>query len=71
MSKCVITDSIFNNGIHDITYIAPEKSLNYSPENDNCILILKEKRITIKSVFPEAEIYCRKSFKSLGDSFIA
>ena len=61
MSECgvLIIDSIFNDRIHDIvlifTYIAPEKSPIYSPENDDGIL--NEKIFTIKSVYLEAEIF--------------
>ena len=65
MSECVLLliDSIFNDGIHDIvlifTYVEPEKSPIYSPENDDgiIIVILIEKIFTIKSGYPEAEIF--------------
>ena len=65
MSECVVllidTCSIFNDGIHDMvlifTYVAPEKSPIYSPENDEWIAILNEKIFTIKSVYPEADIF--------------
>ena len=49
MSECVVLliDSVFNDGIHNIvlifTYVAPESSPIYSPENDDEIVILKEK----------------------------
>ena len=63
MSECVILsiDSFFNDGKHAIvlifTNVAPEKSPIYSPDNDDRIVILNEKNVTIKSVYPEAEIF--------------
>ena len=51
MSECVVLliDSIFNDALHDIvlifTYVAPEKSPIYPPENDDGIIILNEKNI--------------------------
>ena len=62
MSECVVLliDSIFNDKIHNIvlifTYVVPEKSPIYSPENDDEIVILNEKNIIIKSVYPEADM---------------
>ena len=53
--------SIFNDMIHDIiliiTYVAPEKSPIYSSKNNDGIVILIEKIFTIKSVYPEADIF--------------
>ena len=56
MSECVVllTDSIFNDGVHDIvlifTYVAPMKSPIYSPENVDEIVIMNEARKTITCV---------------------
>ena len=47
--KSFSINSISNEGIHDIvlifTYVAPEKSSIYSPENDDGIVILNERNI--------------------------
>ena len=62
MSECVVLllkGQYFEN-INDIvlvfTYIAPERSPIYSPENDNGIMILNEKIFDIKSNYPNADI---------------
>ena len=56
----LLIDRLFNDRIHDIililTYVAPEKSPIFSPENDE-IVIFNEKIFTIKSVYSEAELF--------------
>ena len=57
----IYTKTVLNDGIHGIvlifTYVAPEKSPFYSTENDDGIVSLNEKILTIKYVYPEAEIF--------------
>ena len=71
MSECVVLliDSIFSDKIHDIFliftywYVAPKKS-PISPENDDEIVIFNEKIFTIKSVYPDAEIFLAGDFNA-------
>ena len=52
--------SEFYESINDIvlifTYIAPERSPIYTPENDDGIILLNEKLLEIRSVYPKADI---------------
>ena len=62
MTECIVLllNGDFFEVINDIilifTYVAPERSPIYSPENDDGIVILNEKLTNIKSTYPNAEI---------------
>ena len=62
MTECIVLllNGDFFEVINDIilifTYVAPERSPIYSPENDDGIVILNEKLTNIKSSYPNAEI---------------
>ena len=50
----------FYESVNDIllifTYIAPERSPIYTPENDDGIVLLNEKLLEIRSVYPNADM---------------
>lgn len=60
MTECIVLllSGDFNEEIDDIVlifaYVAPERSPIYLHENDNEIVILNEKLIGIKSLYPDA-----------------
>ena len=62
LTECVVLllNGEFYESINDIvlifTYIAPERSPIYTPENDDGISLLNEKLLEIKSVYPNADI---------------
>lgn len=59
MTECIVLllSGDFNEEINDIVlifaYVAPERSPIYLPANDNGIVILNEKLIRIKSLYPD------------------
>ena len=62
MTECIVL--LLNGDFFDVinviilifTYVAPERSPIYSPENNDGIVILNEKLTNIKSTYPNAEI---------------
>ena len=62
LTECVVLllNSKFYESINDIvlifTYIAPERSPIYTPENDDGIILLNEKLLKIRSGYPKADI---------------
>ena len=75
IKECVVlllNGQIFEN-VNDIvmvfTYIAPERSLIYSFENDNGITLLNEKIFDIKSLYPNAEIIIAGDLNSRTKDF--
>ena len=60
LTECVmlLLNSEFYESINDIvlifTYLAPERSPIYTPENDDGIILLNEKLLEIRSVYPKA-----------------
>ena len=62
LTECVVLflNSEFYESVNDIllifTYIAPERSPIYTPENDDGIVLLNEKLLEIRSVYPNADM---------------
>ena len=52
------------------TYIAPERSPIYTPENDDGIILLNEKLLEIRSVYPKADIVIAGDLNSRTKDFL-
>ena len=75
LTECVVLflSSEFYESINDIvlifTYIAPERSPIYTPENDDGIILLNEKLLEIRSVYPKADIVIAGDLNSSDKRF--
>ena len=76
LTECVVLflSSEFYESINDIvlifTYIAPERSPIYTPENDDGIILLNEKLLEIRSVYPKADIVIAGDLNSRTKDFL-
>ena len=76
LTECVVLflSSELYESINDIvlifTYIAPERSPIYTPENDDGIILLNEKLLEIRSVYPKADIVIAGDLNSRTKDFL-
>ena len=76
LTECVVLFLISNfyESINDIalkfTYIAQERSPIYTPENDDCTILLNEKLLKIRSVYPKADIVIAGGLNSRTNGFL-